>query len=86
MQMRSPAKDSGPWKTDKLEMWKKTVIRRMSKRWLFAKGARGNLIGRRPGWTLGAPVVRKSRIVLEEPEAREPAKLTGKVPTLFLIW
>jgi len=33
IQSRSKAKDSGPWQTDFIEMAKKTVIRRMSKRW-----------------------------------------------------
>lgn len=29
---RSKAKDFGPWKTDEAEMWRKTVLRRLSKR------------------------------------------------------
>lgn len=32
IQARSKSPDKGPWKTDKEEMWKKTVMRRLSKR------------------------------------------------------
>lgn len=75
---RSPAKCSGPWVTDELEMWKKTVIRRMSKRWQLSKEAVQAFSDDDDKLDLGAPVVRTSRIILDDPEPPKQIEQTAE--------